>query len=87
MDPQTERWPHVDIVREELRRLQAEQTVAKQKARAKHIAELKQHMTGYDKTRTRIERRTSMRTFTERMLKYGEKVINEQGQNGRPVTD
>jgi vancomycin resistance protein YoaR len=87
MDPQTERWPHVDIVREELRRLQAEQTVAKQKARAKHIAELKQHMTGYDKTRTRIERRTSMRTFTERMLKYGEKVINEQRQNGRPVTD
>jgi hypothetical protein len=87
MDPQTERWPHVDIVREELRRLQAEQTVAKQKARAKHIAELKQHMTGYDKTRSRIERRTSMRTFTERMLKYGEKVINEQRQNGRPVTD
>jgi hypothetical protein len=87
MDPQTERWPHVDIVREELRRLQAEQTVAKQKARAKHIAELKQHMTGYDKTRTRIERRTSMRTFTQRMLAYGEKVLNEQRKNGRPVTD
>jgi hypothetical protein len=87
MDPQTERWPHVDIVRDELRRLQAEQTVAKQKARAKHIAELKQHMTGYDKTRTRIERRTSMRTFTQRMLTYGEKVLNGTTENGRPVTD
>jgi uncharacterized coiled-coil protein SlyX len=87
MDLQTERWPHVDIVREELRRLQAEQTVAKQKARAKHIAELKQHMTGYDKTLTQIKRRTSMRTFTERMLKYGEKVLNEQRKNDRPVTD
>jgi vancomycin resistance protein YoaR len=87
MDPHNERWPHVDIVRDELRRLQAEQTAAAVKARAAHFAELKQHMTGYDKTRTRIERRTSVRTFTERMLKYGEKVLNEQRKNGCPVTD
>lgn len=56
MDPQSERWPHVDIVRDELARLQAEQSVAEQQARAKHFDELKQHMSGYDKTRTRIER-------------------------------
>jgi hypothetical protein len=87
MDPHSERWPHVDIVRDELRRLQAEQTVAAVKARAAHFAELKQHMSGYDKTRTRIERRTSMRTFTKRMLKYGEKVLNGKRENGRPVTD
>lgn len=56
MDPHAERWPHVDIVREELARLRAEQSVAEQQARAKHFDELKQHMSGYDKTRTRIER-------------------------------
>ena len=56
MDPQTERWPHVDIVRDELARLRAEMTVSEHKARAKHFAELKQHMSGYDKTRIRIER-------------------------------
>lgn len=87
MDPHNERWPHVDIVRNELRQIQAEQTAAAVKARAAHFAELKQHMSGYDKTRTRIERRRSMRTFTERMLRYGEKVLNEQRKNGRPVTD
>lgn len=87
MDPHNERWPHVDIVRDELRRLQAEQTAAAVKARAEHFIELKQHMSGYDKTRTRIERRTSMRTFTQRMLAYGEKVINEQRKNGRSVSD
>ena len=87
MDPHNERWPHVDIVRDELRQLQAEQTAAAVKARAAHFAELKQHMSGYDKTRTRIERRTSMRTFTQRMLAYGEKVLNEQRKNGRPVAD
>jgi vancomycin resistance protein YoaR len=87
MDPHNERWPHVDIVRDELRRLQAEQTAANVKARAAHFAELKQHMSGYDKTRTRIERRTSMRTFTQRMLAYGEKVLNEQRKNGRSVSD
>jgi hypothetical protein len=84
MDPQTERWPHVDIVRDELHRLRTEMTAADNKARAKHFAELKQHMSGYDKTRIRIERRTSMRTFTQRMLKYGEKVLNER-QNGGKV--
>ena len=87
MDPQTERWPHVDIVRDELAQLRAEMTVSEQKVRAKHFAELKQHMSGYDKTRIRIERRTSMRTFTQRMLKYGERVIREQLQNGGTVTD
>lgn len=87
MDPQTERWPHVDIVRDELHRLRAEMTVADNKARAKHFAELKQHMTGYDKTRIRIERRTSMRTFTQRMLKYGERVIRERQENCGTVTD
>ena len=87
MDPQTERWPHVDIVRDELRQLQAEQTAAAVKARAAHFAELKQAMSGHDKTRLRIERRRSMRTFTERMFRYGEKVLNEQRKNGRPVTD
>ena len=87
MDPHNERWPHVDIVRDELRQLQAEQTAAAVKARAAHFAELKQHMSGYDKTRTRIERRTSMRTFTQRMLAYGEKVLNEQRKNGRSVSD
>jgi vancomycin resistance protein YoaR len=87
MDPSTERWPHVNIVRDELRRIQAEQTAAAVKARAAHFAELKQHMSGYDKTRTRIERRTSMRTFTQRMLNYGEKVLNEQRKNGRSLTN
>ena len=87
MDPQTERWPHVDIVRDELHRLRTEMTVAEQKVRAKHFVELKQHMSGYDKTRIRIERRTSMRTCTQRMLKYGEKVIRERQQNGGAVTD
>ena len=87
MDPQTERWPHVDIVRDELHRLRNEMTVADNKARAKHFAELKQHMTGYDKTRIRIERRTSMRTFTQRMLKYGERIIRERQENGGTVTD
>jgi hypothetical protein len=85
MDPSTERWPHVDIVRAELRQLQAEKTAAAVKARAAHFAELKQHMSGYDKTRTRIERRTSMRTLTERMLRFGEKVLNEQRQNGGTI--
>ena len=87
MDPYKERWPHINIVRDELRQLQAEQTVAAEKARAAHFAELKQAMSGHDKARLRIERRRSMRTFTQRMLKYGEKVLNEQRQNGRPVTD
>jgi hypothetical protein len=105
MDPQTERWPHVDIVRDELRRLQAEQTAAEAKARAEHIAELKQHMTGYDKTRTRLERekgkrdirafrrrerilrQTSTAHLTQRMITFGEKVLDESRKNGRPVTD
>jgi hypothetical protein len=78
MDQQNERWPHVDIVREELSRLQAEQTTAAVKARAAHFAELKQHMSGYDKTLTRIQRRRSMRTFTERMFRIGERIINER---------
>ena len=87
MDLQSERWPHVDIVRDELARLQAEITVSEQKVRAKHFDELKQHMSGYDKTRIRIERRTSMRIFTQRMLKYGERVIREREQNGGAVTN
>jgi hypothetical protein len=57
MDAYSERYPHVDIVRDELRRLQSEQTLYIQKVRATHFAELKQHMSGYDLTRTRIERR------------------------------
>lgn len=74
MDPQTERWPHVDIVRDELARLRAEMTVAEQKVRAKHFAELKQHMAGYDMTRTRIEREQGKRDIraarrTERILR------------------
>jgi len=87
MDPQTERWPHVDIVRAELHRLQAEQTVAEAKARAQHFIAFKLAMSGYDKTRTRIERRTRMRTFTQRMLNYGEKVLNERRQNGGTIAD
>ena len=78
MDRQSERWPPVEIVRDELSRLQAEKTAADVKARAAHFAELKQHMSGYDKTRTRIERRRSMRTFTERMFRIGERIINER---------
>lgn len=86
MDPHSERWPHVEIVRDELRRLQAEQTAAAVKARSEHFAELKQHMSGYDKTRTRIERRTSMRTFTQVMLEKGAQ-IHERLQNGGTVTN
>ena len=74
MDPQSERWPHVDIVRDELARLQAEITVSEQKVRAKHFAELKVHMSGYDTTRTRIEREQGKRDIraarrTERILR------------------
>lgn len=57
MDPQTERWPHVDIVRDELRRLRAEMTVSEQKVRNAHYAELKQAMTGYDMVFSRIKRK------------------------------
>lgn len=87
MDLQTERWPHVDIVRAELHQLQAEQTAAVAKARTEHFIALKIAMSGYDKTRTRIERRTRMRTFTQRMLKYGEEILNEQRQNGGTIPD
>lgn len=87
MDPQNERWPHVDIVRDELAQLQAEIIVSEQKVRTKHFDELKKHMSGYDKTRIRIERRISMRIFTQRMLKYGERVIREREQNGGAVTN
>ncbi|NDF06707.1 MAG: hypothetical protein EB066_09815 [Betaproteobacteria bacterium] len=90
MDPQTERWPHVDIVRDELRRLQAEQTAAAVKARAAHFAELKQAMSGYDKTRTRIEREKGKRDIRayrrrERILRQTSvanltKVMLEKGQ-------
>jgi hypothetical protein len=86
MDRQSERWPPVDIVREELRQLQAEKTASEVKARAAHFAELKQHMSGHDKARLRIERRRSMRVFTERMLKIGERIINERQANS-PLGD
>jgi hypothetical protein len=56
MDLQNERWPHVDIVLEELKQLLAEQTESEQKVREKHFEELKQNMSGYDMTRRRIER-------------------------------
>jgi len=74
MDPQSERWPHVDIVRDELVRLRAEMTASAEKVRAKHFAELKQHMSGYDTTRTRIEREQGKRDIraarrTERILR------------------
>jgi hypothetical protein len=57
MDPQTERWPHVDIVRDELRRLRTEMTVSEQKVRNAHFAELRQAMTGYDMVFQRIKRK------------------------------
>ncbi len=86
MDRQSERWPPVDIVRDELRRLQAEKTASEVKARAAHFAELKQHMSGHDKTLHRIRRRTSMRTFTQRMFIIGERIINER-QASSPLGD
>jgi len=56
MDPQSERWPHVEIVRDELARIRAEMTVAENKARAKYIAELKKRMSGFHMTRQAIQR-------------------------------
>ena len=56
MDPYAERWPHVDIVRDELHRLQTEMTVSKHKVYAKHVAELKQRMSGYHMTLHSIQR-------------------------------
>jgi hypothetical protein len=75
MDPQTERWPHVDIVRDELRQIQAEQTVAADKARAAHFAELKQAMSGYDKTRTRLEREKGKRDI--RAYRRRERILRQ----------
>lgn len=75
MDPQTERWPHVDIVRDELAQIRAEMTVAENKARAKHFAELKQHMSGYDTTRTRIERRQGKRDI--RAYRRRERILRQ----------
>jgi hypothetical protein len=75
MDPQTERWPHVDIVRDELRQIQAEQTVANDKARAAHFAELKQAMSGYDKTRTRLEREKGKRDI--RAYRRRERILRQ----------
>lgn len=75
MDPQNERWPHVDIVRDELRRLQAEQTASAVKARAKHFAELKQNMSGYDRTRTRIEREKGKRDI--RAYRRRERILRQ----------
>lgn len=75
MDPYNERWPHVDIVRDELRRLQAEQTLYVQTVRAAHFAELKQHMSGYDKTRTRIEREKGKRDI--RAYRRRERILRQ----------
>lgn len=74
MDPQNERWPHVDIVRDELARLRAEMTVAEHKAHAKHIAELKKRMSGFHMTRQAIQRdafKPEVRAYrrTERILR------------------
>lgn len=75
MDPQTERWPHVDVVRDELRRLQAEQTIAAVKARAAHFAELKQNMSGYDKALTRIQREKGKRDI--RAYRRRERILRK----------
>lgn len=74
MDPQNERWPHVDIVRDELARLRAEMTVAEHKTYAKHIAELKKRMSGFHMTRQAIQRdafKPEVRAYrrTERILR------------------
>jgi hypothetical protein len=82
MDPHAERWPHPSVVAKELRRLQAEKAVSEWNTKQAFITELKQHMSGYDKTRTRIERRISMRLFTQRMLRIGERIINELENGG-----
>jgi len=82
MDLHAERWPHPAVVSKELRRLQAEKAVAEWNTKQAFITELKQHMTGYDKTRTRIERRISVRLFTQRMLRVGERILNEQQDGG-----
>jgi ribonuclease D len=44
MDPHAERWPHVNIVRDELRILRTEMTVSEQKARNAHYLHLKKAM-------------------------------------------
>lgn len=98
MDPQTERWPHVDIVRaeryatqtqvsDELKRLQNEKAESVDRARSRFIYELTKSMRGELETLDRITRRTSMRTFTQRMHKYGERILNEQRQNGGTIPD
>jgi hypothetical protein len=74
MDPQTERWPHVDIVRDELHRLQTEMTVAEHKVRTAHFAELKKAM-GCPKY---------VSNFTQVMLEKGAQII-ERVQNGGTI--
>ena len=89
MDPQTERWPHVDIVRDELARLRAEMTVSEHKARAKHLAELKQRMSGFHMTRQAIQReayisevwaqRRTMRILRQTRVSNFTQVMLEKG--------
>jgi len=76
MDPQNERWPHVDIVREELHRLQTEKTIAEHNARAKHFAELKQSMTGYDHAKYRIRKARGIRDISS--YRRAERIIRQR---------
>lgn len=76
MDPQTERWPHVDIVRAELHRLQTEMTVSEQKALNAHYAQVRRAIKG----------QTYVSNFTQVMLEKG-KHIYERLQNGGTIPD
>ena len=76
MDPQTERWPHVDIVRAELHRLRTEMSVSEQKVRNAHFAELRKAM-GCPKY---------LSNFTQVMLEKGAQIY-ERLQDGGTITD
>ena len=76
MDPRAERWPHVDIVRAELYRLQTEMTVSEQKVRDAHYAELRKAM-GCPKY---------LSNFTQVMLEKGAQIYGRL-QDGGTITD
>jgi predicted RNA methylase len=74
MDLQTERWPHVDIVRAELHRLQTEMTVSEQKALNAHYAQVRRAIRG----------QTYVSNFTQVMLEKGNHIY-ERLQNGGTI--
>jgi hypothetical protein len=79
-----ERWPHPSVVSKELALIHAEQAAARWDTKRAFLDELTFNL---GLPMDRVRRRRVVAEFTQRMLRIGERIINEQREASSPLGD